>query len=152
MTIEVEAVTDAVASHAMTTGLFDRVNTFEPKSAPGYGVTAAVWAQSIEPAPNFSGLNGTAVRFEMTLRIYTSMSQDPPDMIDVNLIKAVDAMLAAYSNDFTLDSLVAHVDLLGAHGSPLQANAGYIELDGRMMRVMDITVPLIIDNVWGQVA
>jgi hypothetical protein len=44
------------------------------------------------------------------------------------------------------------VDLLGAHGIPLSARAGYDEQDSKMFRVMDINLPLVINDVWQQTA
>lgn len=147
--METAAYIDALVSHAATTGLFDRVNTHEPKSAPGNGLTAAVWFQTLEPAP--SGLASTSVRLTMILRIYSSMLAEPQDYIDPELVAAVDTLLAAYSADFTLDGMIRNVDLLGAGGTPLRAQAGYLTIDRTMQRVVDITIPLVINDAWTQV-
>lgn len=149
--IEIEAILDAVVSHAMTTGFFDRVNQHEPKSAPGTGLTVAVWADSIEPVRS-SGADVTSAKVVMNVRIYASMLQEPQDMIDPNMVKAVDALMAAYSGDYSLDGLVRNVDLLGMEGTPMQAQAGYLNIDGKMYRVMTISLPLVINDVWNQEA
>ena len=44
------------------------------------------------------------------------------------------------------------VDLLGMAGSPLGAQAGYINQDGALYRVMTITLPLLITDAWTQAA
>lgn len=150
MAIEIEAILDAIVSHAMTQGLFDSVNKHEPKSAPGTGLNAGIWVQSMEPVSARSGLNTTSARIQFTCRIYGSMLQSPMDEIDPTIAKAADALFRAYHEDFTLDGLVAEVDLLGAYGSPLTAEMGYLEIDKQLMRVMDITVPVIINDVWSQ--
>jgi hypothetical protein len=148
MSLNYEAITDAMASHAAASGWFESVNRHEPKSSPGSGLTAAIWVQDISPAS--SGLAATSMRVEMTVRIYTPMVTDPPDMIDPNVVGAVGSQLDAYSGDFTLGGLARHVDLLGEHGAPLGARAGYLETDRRLFRVMDITVPLIINDTYDQ--
>jgi hypothetical protein len=88
----------------------------------------------------------------MQVRLYTSMLAEPQDYIDPNLVKALDALMNAYSGDFTLDGLIRNVDLLGQTGTPLQAEAGYINIDGKMMRVVTITLPMIINDAWEQTA
>lgn len=142
----------ATADHASTLGMFERVNTHEPKNAPGPGLTAAVWVQSILPTARQSGLATTSARVEMNLRIETNMLAEPQDMIDPRIMAATDALIGAYSGDFDLGGLIAYVDLLGQHGAPLGAAAGYLDHDRKLYRVMTVTVPLIINDVWNQVA
>jgi hypothetical protein len=47
--------------------------------------------------------------------------------------------------------LVRNVDIFGegAHGE-LSAQSGYINQDGRLLRIIDITLPLVINDVWPQ--
>lgn len=152
MQLDTSALIDAVASHAAQLGYFDAVNQHEPKSAPRNGLTAAVWVQHLGPVPTNSGLAATSARLELRVRLYQSMLQEPQDMIDPNLVAAADALLAAYSGDFTLDGRVHKVDLLGSAGEPLQARAGYLRMEsGRMYRVLDVTLPLLVNDVWEQV-
>ena len=49
MSVDSQAIIEAVASHAMTIGYFDAVNQYEPKSSPGYGLAAAVWVLVLLP-------------------------------------------------------------------------------------------------------
>lgn len=149
MTIEVEALTDALVSHALTLGEFERVNEHEPKVAPGNGITMAVWVERIEPVRS-SGLNSTSIRMAYNARLYTSMLSEPQDAIDPALVKALSAFLTLVSSDFTLDGLIRQVDLLGAYGTPLSAQAGYIEQDKRLFRIYTVTVPLIINDSFDQ--
>lgn len=153
--MEVDALTDAVLSHALASGLFEAVNNHEPKSSPGTGITAALWVQSIVGIPQISGLTSTSGRVLFNLRIYTNMLQEPQDSIDPAVIKAVDTLFVAYSGDFTLDGLVQSVDLLGAYGIGLTAQAGYQQVgaqagDANMYRIMTIELPLIVSDLWRQ--
>jgi hypothetical protein len=154
MGVNIEDVLDAVVSHAMSLGVFERVNTHEPKNAPGYGLTCAIWAQDLIPI-RASGLNSTSVRIAFTLRLYQNMLSEPQDAIDPNLIAAADLLCAEYTNDFQLggDISIRMVDLLGAHGIPGPSwRAGFDEQDSKMFRVMDINLPLVINDVWQQTA
>ena len=137
--------------HALTLGVFERVNGHEPKSAPGSGLTAAIWAQEVTPVQS-SGLASTSVRVELYTRLFTNMLAEPQDAIDPAMLDAVDLLCAAYSASFTLGEAVRKVDLLGSDGVALSAKAGYITQDGRIYRVMTITLPLIVNDLWTQSA
>lgn len=150
MSLNTTAILSAIESHALALGLFESVNTHEPKNAPGNGLRVAIWCDRIEPALS-SGLQQTSARVVFNVRIYSNMLQEPQDAIDPNIATAVDGLMAAYSGDFDLGGNVRNVDLLGMAGPPLQAQAGYLEQDGKMFRVMTITLPLIVNDVWSQV-
>lgn len=153
MTLNIQDIIDAAISHAQRLGVFDQINTHEPKAAPGNGITCAIWVNAIDPI-KASGLNSTSLRVELNVRIYISALQEPADMIDVNAVMAMDALMAAYSEDFQLDGIagIRNVDLLGTYGAGLSARAGYLNQDGKMMRVIQIVLPLIMNDIWEQVA
>jgi hypothetical protein len=150
MSLGTAAILAAVISHAKVTGKAERVLTHEPKSAPGNGITIAIWVQSLRPVSGGSGLASTTARLELSVRVYTNMLADPQDKIDARLLDATDALMGEYSGDFDLGGLIRNVDLLGADGDPLQANAGYLEQDNRLYRVMVITLPLVVNDLWTQ--
>lgn len=142
---------DDMASFAMSTGYFDRVNQHEPKNAPGRGLTCAMWIDRIQPARGQSGLVATTARVTFNVRVYTSMLQNPQDMIDPNVMAASDALFEAYSSHFTFNGDAAWIDLMGAtQGHPLEAQSGYINIDNKVYRVMTISVPCIVNDAWPQ--
>jgi len=150
MPLNLAPITDAVLSHVSASGWFDRANGHEPKNAPGKGLSAAVWLQAVAPISGRSGLAVTSARIELSVRVSMPMLHEPQDEIDPTLLSAVDALLTAYSGDFTLGGLVEEVDLLGAYGSPLGAQAGYLTQDQIAYRVMTITLPVVIDDCFPQ--
>lgn len=151
MALNTTAILDSVQSQVQKLALFDTVNMHEPKSKPGNGLTCAIWADKIAPVPAGSGLAVTTGLVTLALRVYTSMLQQPFDAIDPNMISAVDALIAGFSDAFTLGGNVRNVDLLGMFGTPLSAQAGYINQDGKLMRVMTLTIPLVVNDIWPQV-
>ena len=151
MALDSTAILDAVASHALTTGYLDRCGTHEPKSAPGTGLSAAVWVQRLRPIRS-SGLNSVSMLLALNLRIYTSMLSEPQDEIDPNVLRVVDSLMAAYCGDFELGGLVRCVDIFGSEGVDLTAEAGYLNQDGRLMRVMTLTIPLLLNDLYSEVA
>jgi hypothetical protein len=152
MALDIRTILDAVESHALASGFFSAVNGHEPKSAPQSGLTCAVWVEQIGPARGSSGLDSTSARLALNVRLYTPMVSEPEDAIDPDMMTALDALMAAYSGDFELDGLVRQVDLLGAYGDPLSARAGYLTTSGNEYRVLTITLPLIVNDLWEQVA
>lgn len=148
----VNALVDSVVSHAMTLGVFESVNFHEPKSPPGTGMRCAAWVQSIEPVPTASGLASTSGKVVMNVRVYGSMLSQPQDETDPAVLTAVTTLIGAYSADFDFGATVRNVDLLGSYGTPLSAQAGYVTIGGAMYRVMTITLPVVINDMWQQVA
>lgn len=151
MALDISTILNNVISHAMASGMFERVNQHEPKNAPGNGLTCAVWVDRIAPTQS-SGLSSTSAVVTFRIRLYSNMLQEPQDSIDPNIVLAVDSLMTAYSGDFDLGGSVRNVDLLGLAGLPLQAQAGYLNQDSKLFRVMDITLPVIVNDVWDQVA
>lgn len=144
-----QGLVDALLSHALASGRFDRVNGHEPKTPPGNGLTAALWAQRMVPVTS-SGLGTTSLLFVAQLRIYSNMLQEPQDAIDPNVCGAADDLLARYTGAFTLGGLVRQVDLLGAYGTPLEAVAGYITIQQTLYRCMTLTLPLLVNDAYDQ--
>lgn len=142
---------DKVTSHAMTLDVFDSVNSHEPKSPPGSGLLYAVWADAILPLAGASGLSATSGKVVLAGRIYGNMIAQPEDEIDPGVMTAATTLIGAYSGDFDFGATVRNVDLLGQFGDPLSAQAGYITLGKALYRVMTITVPVIINDMWDQV-
>lgn len=137
----------SVASVLSALAEFPSVNTHEPQSVPSDSITCAVWAQEIEPDPQASGLPTTSARITLAVRLYSSMNQQPYDQIDPAVMNATSAVFAAFSGDFTLGGTVRNVDLMG-----MKAQAGYVQQDGQTLRVMTITVPIVVNDLWEQVA
>lgn len=155
MPLDILGIVDAVQSHAMATGRFETVNGHEPANAPASGgLTAAVWADRVAPV-NSSGLNAVSVLVVMNVRLYTAVKDGSPesrDAVDPDLLAAVDDLCAAYCGDFELGGLVRQVDIFGQHGTGLDVRAGYISQSGAMYRVMTVSVPLVINDLWEEAA
>lgn len=146
--LDCDALMNSLVDHCLTLGVFESVNKHEPEGNAG-NYLAALWVQSIDPVKS-SGLNTTSVRVAFTLRIYSNIVAKPADEIDPNLASAVSAVMAGLSADFTLAEQVREIDLLGQYGTGLSAKAGYLNLSTALYRVMDITVPCIVDDVFDQ--
>lgn len=146
------SVFDKLTSYALATGRFDQVNQHEPKNAPGHGITCSIWMQSIRPW--HSGQATTTGNVIFNARLYTNFRGQPFDYIDPNLTAATCDYMGALAGDFALggDNSVYAIDLLGMTGTSLSMQAGYVEIDRQMMRVMTVTIPIIINDMFVQAA
>lgn len=147
-------ITEVLRSHAERLGRFDTVNGAEPKGAPGNGFNAGIWVQSFYPGRAPHGLSTTSMVLIMTFRVYSDMFTEPVDMIDPSLMEAVGEFITAVSADFTLDGMsnVMAVDLNGMHSNGLGGQAGYVEIDKKTFRIFSVDIPIILIDVFEQVA
>jgi hypothetical protein len=150
MAFGAQTLFNAIESHAKASGLFDSVNTHEPKSAPGGNLHCAIYVSTLGPVPTGSGLATSAGVLTIMARIYLPGFQEPQGLIDPTIIAATDTLMEAFSGDFELGGNVRNIDLLGMTGEALSARAGYITIDQTMYRSMDITIPIIVNDVFTQ--
>lgn len=146
----INAVYASAVSVAKGLGPFETVIQHEPKSKPVSLPACAVWTQALTPIAGVSGLASTSGRLSLRARIYLNWLGKPEDKIDPELVRLTSLLLGAYSGGFTFGGEVMEIDLLGAYGESLSAQAGYIEHDGTMFRVMEINLPVIVDGLWVQ--
>lgn len=150
MTFDFQGLVDAVASYAGETGEFERVATHEPKSRPGNGMTCAIWYDQIAPLAAASGLNSVSGLITLTLRPQTPFIQQPEDQIDPLIMRAVASLMTKFAGGFTMTGVVRNVDLLGQHSAGLRAKAGYLTQDKTVYRVLDVSLPLVVNDLFGE--
>lgn len=144
------AIVDSVVSAALQLGVFESVNFHEPKSPPGSGLRCAAWVDSISPIALASGLAATSGEVIVNVRVYGSMLQQPEDEVDPAILTAVTTLIGAYTGDFDFGATIRCVDLLGMYGPKLGAQAGYITIGKAAYRIMTITLPIVINDMWSQ--
>lgn len=143
----------ALQNFAASSGLFDVVVGHEIIKSPAAptGLTCAV--QWMGHAPCSSGVNSISIRLEMWYRIYTSAFTEPQDSIDPRVMAAADSLFSAIIGNFTLARPeVRYVDVSGSEGEGMVARAGYITMDSKPMRTADIVVPIILNDIYDEVA
>lgn len=150
--MDTAGIVAAVTSHAQTLGEFDVVSFHEPKGAPGSGLSLAVIASDGGTVAAASGLASASSRVALTARIFKPLLGQPGDETDADLLTAMDLLFGAYASAFTLDGLVRNVDLLGQHGTGLTWRAGYVRIDEVTFRIVDINLPMILNDQWNEVA
>lgn len=152
MTLDITPPLKAIESLVSALALFEAVNLHEPKNAPGKGLRVAIFLDEIGPSPQASGQAATAGRVVFKARVFSPMISKPEGMIDQNLGNAVAKIMEALTGGFALGGTVRNIDLLGETGTPLSAKGGYVDIDATKYRFMDITIPLVFNDVWSQEA
>jgi hypothetical protein len=138
-------VLDVVAK----TGKFEAVVDHEPLSAPTESLTAAVFiADPFAPISESSGLAAADARLVIMVRIMRRALTEPLGDVDLDALDAADAVMDALAGGFTLGNTARAVDVLGESGQGLQVLPGYATIDKTIFRLMDIIVPVMINNVW----
>jgi hypothetical protein len=138
-------------SHALASGYFETVNETKIDEPGPSGITAAIWADDIVPLRS-SGLASTSARVTFKVRLYIPTEAAPELWLDRAILAATSALMDAYSGDFELGGEARAIDLLGSAGSSLQADAHYMNLSGVVYRCMDISIPVLVNDVWAQSA
>ena len=148
MSLDLTSYRSVAMSHAQSLGLFGNVLGHEPVSAPGSGLTYALWVARVGTVPAGSGVRAGTGRLELTGRVFMPADTEPQDDVDIAVTGAVDALMTAYCGDFEFGGSVRNVDVFGAHGAPLGAVFGFSRFDSTTYRVATLTVPLIINDLW----
>ena len=151
MSIDINGILDVIVTHAQSTGHFQVVTEHESKQSGTNSLTAGVWVERIDPIKS-SGLNSASVRLELEMRVYGSTMTEPYDDIDSRITQAVDDLFTAYIGDFELGGEARHIDIFGAYGQGLGVRVGFLNSDGREYRVFQIRIPIILNDVWTEVA
>jgi hypothetical protein len=123
----------------------------EPKGAPGPGLTAATWVQTVRPHVRASGLAVGSVVVMTLTRFYTGFRATPQGEIDPTLVDAADLLIEGLHGNFDLDREGSWVDLLGESGDTWRVEAGYLEMDNSIYRIMDVSVPYIMTDIYPMV-
>lgn len=152
MSIDIATIYDLGLSHALELGVFDKVSGHEPKNAPGRGISAALTIGEFAAVGPASGLAAVSLRLELIFRIYMNTATEPQDAIDPAILSAADKVCAAYVGDFDFGGAVRNLDIFGQSGRPMGGKPGYVSIDGAMYRCLDLVIPVLINDVWNEVA
>jgi len=137
------ALFSAVKSHAQSLGIFKEVLTHTPMNAPPNGLNVYMTLGPVVPVTS-SGM--AAVSLQVTFMVYvtSSMLQKQIDDIDPAVLGAVSLLMNAYANDFQLGNLIRNVEIFKG----LRAEPGYLDFEGKPLRVVEITLPMIVNDAW----
>lgn len=143
----VTAVYAALESHAKAMNRFQDVNMQEPAGSPATGLYCTIVVGPIQPFAAGSGLRKTTGRIEFHVVVWSQAAKRQVDPVDPKVLSAALALMAAYNADFDLGGLIRNVDVMQVTGMP-----GWIEFSGSQCRAIDVTLPLVINDMFTQEA
>ena len=146
------ALLEAVKGVAQGLGVFQRAHRHEPKNAPGLHLSFALWVHMIEPLPAASGLASVSGLVTLMARIYNPFTQKPEDDIDPSVLDAAGQFIGALAGGLTLGGTVRNIDVMGQFGQKLAGQAGYLDQDGTKFRVIEVTIPVVMNDLWTEAA
>lgn len=149
-----QAIMAALETLFSKIGIFTQaVHKHEPRRAPGNGLSMSLAAGPIHAEPQASGMASVAVLWTVHGRLWLPALKEPLWVIEMELIKAAWAVMGALCRSFTLGGLVRNVDLLGMYGQggPIGGQPGYLDIDSKQFRVMDIMIPMLIGDLTSEV-
>ena len=145
---DISASMQKVASHLMGSGyLTGGVLIGEPKG-PVEDFTAGVMLGSDAIQVVELTLGTTIERHGIQVRLYhpISFSEDDDEQVELRMAQLTSDVMKLIAEDFQLGDGIRQVDIGGIYGSPMAAQAGYLQIDQTQHRIVDITVPLIVDD------
>lgn len=147
-TAAAKALLQAVQSHAQELGIFTgNVSVHAPLSTPPNDLACWITVESAQPVVS-SGLSAVSIRVTLLIHVTMSLNSRPLDNVDPAVLGAAAALMNAYAGDFTLGGLVREVEIFGG----LKAQAGYVMFEGNPLRTAEITLPVIVNDAWQEVA
>ena len=139
----------AVFAHLRNLGIFDKVAKHEPANVPGKGIYAAMWFDDGELQQELSSLTAAGAQHVVKVRMYKNATSEPQDSIDLDLIAALDGVIAALVADHTLGGSVFSVDVLGAYGDAINWATDYVDFgQNKWYRIVDLFVPLTLEGTY----
>lgn len=157
MPIDTRTITQALQTHAGKSGLFEFVAGHAILTAHNGG-GLGWWCMVDRMAPYAAGSGLASASGVLTYKVMITMNTstyEPLDDVDPRVTDAADTMFRAYAGAFTLGGLIRNVDIFGAAGRPMVAEAGWVTIGGDgggRYRAMIITLPLIVNDLWTEVA
>ncbi len=148
---DLQPLLDDFRSQCRASGGFDGVVTHELRKAPTSQFVLGAWWLRTRTIPQRSGLASTSILVTLQARIYMPLQGDP-DQLDTELWRRTDLIYAAMHSGLTFTDDEHEIDILGAYGDGVTADAGFLPMpDNTPVRVSDVNVPIVVDDAYAQV-
>uniref|UniRef100_A0A6M3XKI5 Uncharacterized protein n=1 Tax=viral metagenome TaxID=1070528 RepID=A0A6M3XKI5_9ZZZZ len=144
MPFAIKATLQAISSYIQASGYVQKSTIGEPESPPGERLAASVYMGNISIVS--LTLNTTIEVHTVILRLYMDMLAEPTEGIEFKLAEVVSGIFHDLLGEYDLGTTIRNVDAGGIYGSPLRATWGYVDVGGKMYRIVDMSIPLIVDD------
>lgn len=144
---QAEALFEHVQSAAQQLALFQAVDTHEPENAPGTRLYCSIVLGPMRASAAASGLAAVSGEITLIVRVWSWAMQRPLDDVDPEVLAAMAALISSLAGEFTLGGTVRNIDLLSLVASP-----AWVEFENKQFRVMELPVPIVINDMFTEEA
>lgn len=147
MPFAVKATLENVETYLQKSGYFAAgVQAGVPMAPPqGEGLFGAVFMRSVSVNKVYAN-GGTEETHLVTVRVHRNAMNRPADEIEFELAVCVQQVVSDLIGDYDLGATVREIDVGGMNGTPLRSEWGQVDIGGVMFRVVDIMLPLTVDD------
>jgi hypothetical protein len=140
---QAKALFRAIQSMAQETGLFQgEVKLHDPWNPPGNGLNCSISLGVIRPVTS-SGLASVSGQVTLIVRVWSGLLQMPQDNVDPEVLAAACQLMGQFAGGFTLNGTVRDIDLFGMSAVP-----AYADFESKPFKVVEITVPIVINDMF----
>ena len=155
MAFNIKSTLDAIASHVARTGYAAQVQVGEPTSPPEAvdKLFVAIYMNSASVVE--LTLGNTTELHPATVRLYRRAAfgqGDDAGAVEAEMALAVSQVSSNLIGEFDLGETVRAIDVGGTYGTPVTATWGYVSINNTMFRIVDLVIPLIVDDSATQAA
>jgi hypothetical protein len=143
---QAKALFTGIQSYAEELGIFTNVDLHEPWNAPGNRLFCSINLGTVRPVMS-SGLAAVSSQVVLVIRIWSSALQKPLDGIDPEILAAASSLMGAFAGGFTLGGTVRDIDVMAMSAQP-----AYVDFEGKPFRVVEISLPIVINDTWAEAA
>ena len=147
MAFAIRTTLEAIQSHVNSSGYVSECIIGEYTSAPmpsGLGIAASVIPMREETVMAFGAT--TRELHTVLLRLYRDWLSEPASSRDLPLEEAKGVILANLKGDLDLEGAAMSLDIAGMHSGGYSADWGRVEIGSTIFRVIDMTLPVIVDD------
>jgi len=147
MAFNISATLDVVLSHVAASGHVSSYSLGEPVGPPeGIKLHGAVYMRGTRVLLVY--LDGdTRESHIVVVRLYRPVLREPTHMSETELALAAAELMEDLVEDFSLGATVREIDVAGGKsGESIASDWGHVDIASVMYRVVDITVPIIVDG------
>jgi hypothetical protein len=143
---DAEDLFSKVRSIAKGLGVFPAVIGHDPENAPPQGLSCSIMLGPVKPVLS-SGLAAVSGQVTLMVHVWAFAQQRPLDDLDPKVLAATCSLMGAFAGGFTLGGTVREVDLFAMDAAP-----GYVNFEGKEFRTMQISLPLILNDMFEEAA
>ena len=145
MAFDIKSTLETLEDWLKKSGYFPKAAIGEPKQPPQEETSAAVFMNRVSTIRVFAN-GGLSEVHLVTVRVYRNMLAEPQQDIELDLARLISSDSSDLVGDFTMGGAVMALDVAGMHGTPYGATWGYLDVGGKMYRIVDILAPFIVND------